>query len=229
MREPAHNTGGKRALRFALGLLALLYALAVLAPLLANDRPLWIVARERTASAESASASFPAFADLSAQEQCALAIVPLALAAFLVLRRRHSLRAEAVVAGAILCGALLLALQHGSAARAPKDWKQRIDTGELLVEHALFAPIAFGADETNLSEAWRPPTWLAASAVDESGRRLRDRSASTQPGELVAPPIVVLVKSSEPARNSWRRHLLGTDGLGRDVCARLLWGARASL
>jgi ABC-type dipeptide/oligopeptide/nickel transport system permease subunit len=84
--------------------------------------------------------------------------------------------------------------------------KEGIRTGDIRVERALFPPIAMGYAETNLSEAFRPPTWTSAS----------------RPGS-------VRVGAFEPALDSAWRHLLGTDSLGRDVLARLLWGARISL
>jgi peptide/nickel transport system permease protein len=43
------------------------------------------------------------------------------------------------------------------------------------------------------------------------------------------PPSPVDVRAAEPERNSPWRHLLGTDGLGRDLMVRLLYGGRVSL
>jgi peptide/nickel transport system permease protein len=83
-----------------------------------------------------------------------------------------------------------------------------------------------GFAETNLPEAFRPPTWLASSRMRAEGGFERDREGAALFSPLATP---VHVATAEPALNSWHRHLLGTDSLGRDLLARLLWGARSSL
>lgn len=123
------------------------------------------------------------------------------------------------------------ALQPSDARLDPRPWKERLASPSVIVERAVFAPIAMGFAETNTSEAWRPPTWLASSEIDDEGRYVRGSRAATavRAGELLPPPTSVAVRPGEPARNSPWRHVLGTDGSGRDVFARLLHGARASL
>jgi peptide/nickel transport system permease protein len=109
----------------------------------------------------------------------------------------------------------------------PTGTKAGIASGDVLADSARFAPIPFGYDETSLSERLRPPTWLAASAVDADGRY-----AGGEPrvrGELAPAPDPFEVRPGEPARNAATRHVLGTDSLGRDVLARTLHGARTSL
>lgn len=105
--------------------------------------------------------------------------------------------------------------------------KEGIGSGALGLERAWFAPVPFGPAETNLSEVFRPPTWSAAAKVDGSGRYGRGGLARDDGSARV--PVPVAVRHGEPARDSWRRHPLGTDSLGRDVLARLIWGGRVSL
>lgn len=103
------------------------------------------------------------------------------------------------------------------------EWKR-----QLAGEPALFAPIPFGPSETNPSEPWRPPTWLASSRIDDEGR-YHARPAGPEPGGLELPASPVEVRAGEPERNAALRHALGTDAQGRDLLARVVWGARNSL
>jgi peptide/nickel transport system permease protein len=131
-----------------------------------------------------------------------------------------------------LCAALVRSFAAGersSSASAP--FKSAIARGELVVERAVFAPIAMGFAETNAAEANRPPTWLPSSEISEEGYYVRGpRAARADPiTGLRPPPTPVEVRRGEPERNALLRHPLGTDSLGRDLLVRLLWGARTSL
>ncbi len=124
--------------------------------------------------------------------------------------------------------ALLLALAHAAIAPprtlpAAGAIKAAITRGEMDVEQAVFAPLPMGHAETNLGEAWRPPTWLAAAAMDSEGRRARDARTERPPGGRPE------VRFGELHLNHPLRHPLGTDSLGRDLLARCLWGGRVSL
>lgn len=148
---------------------------------------------------------------------------------------------SARVVGGALAASLGLALAWSALRPAevrldPRPWKARLASESVRVERAVFAPIAMGFAETNVTEAWRPPTWLASAERDEAGRYVRGARAAHSgangangAGGLELPPTPVDVRPGEPARNSPWRHVLGTDGSGRDVLARLLHGARASL
>ncbi len=103
------------------------------------------------------------------------------------------------------------------------EWKRQLGD-----RPALFAPVPFGHSETNPSESWRPPTWLASAQIDELGRYLA-RAHEAAPGGLELSPAPVEVRAGEPARNAARRHPLGTDAQGRDLLARVIWGVRNSL
>ncbi len=105
-----------------------------------------------------------------------------------------------------------------------RPWKERLASPGARVERVLFPPIAMGYAETHSDETWRPPTWLASSRIDEQGRYLDPKRA-----QGANAPLALVVRPGEPQGNSAFRHLLGTDGSGRDIAARLLWGARASL
>jgi peptide/nickel transport system permease protein len=100
--------------------------------------------------------------------------------------------------------------------------KDGLRSGELTASRAWFAPVPFGPAETNLGEAFRAPTWTATSRIDEPGRSARDDGLAPESAPRIARP-------GEPDAGSALRHPLGTDSLGRDVLARLIWGARVSL
>jgi peptide/nickel transport system permease protein len=199
--------------RIALWILVVLYTLAIFAPLLASDRPLYVGSEER----------FPVLEGLSPLE---IFLMALWLAAWIVpwFRRRA---ASLVVLG--IAGALAAALAFGSQ-RSPfatSDWKDRIAPGDAV----LFPPIRMGFAETNLAEAYRPPTWLASSEISDEGHYVRGPRApvAVSDDEFRPEPMPVEVRPFEPARNSPWRHPLGTDTLGRDLLVRLLYGARTSL
>jgi peptide/nickel transport system permease protein len=110
-------------------------------------------------------------------------------------------RALALSLAVSLAAALAWRVAVGEGAGiAGANVRQAILRGELLVERAWFAPIAFGFAETSLPESYAPPGPALGSA-DESS----------------------------PAGAPRVRHWLGTDSLGRDLLARLLWGGRTSL
>ncbi len=201
---------------FAIALVCLLHALAAAAPLVANDAPLWI--------ATSEGWRFPALEALDASGRALLLFSPWILLAPLWAASRWRVRVALGVPLALLL--LALGWQALAAPRpfvAAGEWKRR-HAGE----SALFAPIPFGPAETNPSEAWRPPTWLASARIDEAGH-YEQRARTLAPGELELPPVPVEVRAGEPARNAALRHPLGTDAQGRDLAARVVWGARNSL
>lgn len=219
MGEPATILARWRArpgLWLALALLAALHALGAAAPLVANDAPLWIATREGW--------RFPALAALDFGARFLLLLSPwiLALPLWAAARARRRVLLLGPALALLVAGALELV-------RAPQpfvpagEWKRR-HAGEAV----LFAPLPYGCAETNPSEAWRPPTWLAASEIDESGRYVR-RPRESAPGALELPALPVEVRAGEPARNAALRHPLGTDAQGRDLAARVVWGARNSL
>lgn len=123
-------------------------------------------------------------------------------------------------------------LVGGRADLSVAPYKKHITEGAIRdVSTVRFAPIVYGFDETNTTESFRPPTWLANSELDERGYYVRG------PRVPVPDPITGFVQESqpvvvlrgEPERNSGARHPLGTDILGRDLLVRMLYGGRTSL
>lgn len=178
-----------------------------------------------------ARASWPLFAALSALEVYALLswtalFVWLALA---LLGRRP--RAAPILLAALALAIAWSALAPPAPAGGGSSLKQGLSSGEIVARRALLPPVFFGFAETHTSEGFRPPTWLARAERDEHGRSVRSRERARGPAVEGLEPAVraVEVRYGEPARNSAWRHPLGTDGLGRDMLARLLWGGRVSL
>lgn len=120
----------------------------------------------------------------------------------------------------------------GETAFDSADYKTRLTAGEIIAtSEPVFPPIPMGYAETHTEEKFRPPTWTKNSKVDEEGNYmfgLRSEGPETDT-EYVPPAVPVIVRSGEPGRNAAMRHLAGTDELGRDFFARLLWGGRVSL
>jgi peptide/nickel transport system permease protein len=131
-----------------------------------------------------------------------------------------------------LATALIWAMTiDGHATFASGPYKSAVARGELLVQRAVFPPFAMGFAETNLAEANRPPTWMAAAEISEEGYYVRGSRAPNADAVtgFKPPPAPVEVRLGERDRNAPLRHPLGTDSLGRDLLARLLWGGRISL
>jgi peptide/nickel transport system permease protein len=110
-------------------------------------------------------------------------------------------------------------------------FKAGLTSGEVTATRVILPPIAFGLAEINDGEFLRPPTWRRNSAITEEGyyeEGARSVRQDPRTGYLV-PPAPVKISYGEPARNAPMRHPLGTDGLGRDIVARIVWGGRVSL
>ncbi len=110
-------------------------------------------------------------------------------------------------------------------------YKDGLTSGEITAEKIVFTPVPFGLAENNNAESFRPPTWHPDSRITkegyyESGARSGRFDRATGLPKMAQP---VTVRTGEPELNSAWRHPLGTDSLGRDMLARLCWGARVSL
>ena len=114
-------------------------------------------------------------------------------------------------------------------------YKTGLTSGEIEATRVVFPPLAMGFAETHVEESYRPPTWASSSEIDEDGVYLRGgRAPELHGGDRAlhspAPAATpVEVRFGEAGRNSPWRHPLGTDEIGRDLCVRMLYGARISL
>lgn len=197
----------------------------------AVDRELVPVLAGRSTSDLASRSCSPALAALDAGSVAAIAlwVGVLALVALRAATSRAQPRSAVRLAvGLASCVVLIAAtwyfVRPTDEHLDSRPWKERLASPTAHVELVVFAPIAMGFAETHSDETWRPPTWLASSRIDEQGRYI-----DPERGEGANAPLALVVRPGEPERNSAFRHLLGTDGSGRDIAARLLWGARASL
>ncbi|MGQ0553691.1 MAG: ABC transporter permease subunit [Planctomycetota bacterium] len=110
-------------------------------------------------------------------------------------------------------------------------YKASLTSGEMQASRVVMPWIPFGLAEINDGEYLRAPTWHGSSEIGEDGFYVRGaRSVRVDPNtgfELPAKPVEV--RYGEPERNAEDRHPLGTDELGRDLLARMIWGGRVSL
>lgn len=175
----------------------------------------WVPVRDNAGHARLASrVSTPLLAELRPLDVAGCAAwIALAIACFAARTWRRRFLAAGIV--------FVLAWCTWSLARptdtGPTSIKQAVARGDLVVEWAVFPPIAMGFDETHMREAFAPPFGAVGGAhgMDRFGD-------STYTPSRVALPF-------EPRDGSPWRHPLGTDSLGRDIAARLIWGARISL
>src|SRR5262245_44605214 len=176
--------------------------------------------------------SFPLFAELTPVEVGLAAGWTLVLLLPLLARRVRPARALLLAAlASILSGSAWRLAVGAGAAFHTATFKEQLTRGEIEATRVLFAPIAFGYAEQHPEEALRPPTWLASSEMDERGAYVRGpRAPRPDPVTGFVPGTrPVEVRAGEPALDSPWRHPLGTDSTGRDLLARALHGARASL
>jgi peptide/nickel transport system permease protein len=127
----------------------------------------------------------------------------------------------------------LLPLPFWSGSESPlttSPYKERLTQGGITAQRVIMPPVAFGLAEINDAEYLRAPTWHAESEMDADGRflNLAGRMVDRSTGFEVRPQPVE-IRHGEPALNAPSRHLLGTDSLGRDMLARMIWGGRVSL
>lgn len=169
--------------------------------------------------------TLPLFASLSGFE-AALALAWIAAWVALLALRSARARMALFLLPALVVGLAwrsLVGVDAGSSAI-----KFGIDSGDIRVERAVFPPIAMGYAETHMREAFRPPTWLPSAHADATD--VAPGAAAHASGSAFAPQRwVTSVSAFEPAFDAPWRHWLGTDSLGRDLLARLVWGARVSL
>lgn len=175
--------------------------------------------------------SFPLLAALTPLEVGLVVAWGLALLA--PLRRRLGLaRALGLAAATGLGAGLVWTAAVGTGRSFPTGhFKEALTAGEIVATRAWFAPVPYGFAEQHPEEALRPPTWLAAAELDPSGAYVRGpRVPRPDPVTGFVPKTrPVEVRAGEPPLNAAARHWLGTDATGRDVLARVVHGARASL
>ena len=146
-------------------------------------------------------------------------------------RIRRARRKKALVL--VLLPLLPLAVWRGGAesALSTSPYKLGLTGGEIAAARVVLPPVPFGLAEQNDGEFFRPPTWRHDAEISEEGeyvRGARANRAATIEG-FRPPPRPVDVLAGEPPRNAPQRHPLGTDSVGRDLLARMIWGGRVSL
>jgi peptide/nickel transport system permease protein len=147
-------------------------------------------------------------------------------------RRQTLVRGTALAFLAALAAGLAWGAWVGPGGAFPTGLvKERLTNGEVRAVSVWFPPVPFGFAEQHPEEGLRPPTWLEAAELDESGAYVRGaRAPRPDPVTGFVPRSRAIdVRVGEPDRNSPLRHLFGTDASGRDVLARVIHGARASL
>ncbi|RKY22004.1 MAG: hypothetical protein DRQ55_02335 [Planctomycetota bacterium] len=107
------------------------------------------------------------------------------------------------------------------------SFKQAMTLDKARAERIIATPIAFGMAEQHDAEQFRAPTWVASAAIDEQGFFAGESQVDEDGRTVHRTPVTV--RTGEPERNSPWRHPLGSDSLGRDQLARMLWGGRISL
>ncbi len=125
----------------------------------------------------------------------------------------------------------VLAWEPRDASFETAPYKAGLTAGDIEATRVVFVPFAFGFAEQNDGEYFRPPTWHRYAEISEEGYYVTGpRAEALDDLEGFRPPAnPVQVRTGEPERNEVMRHALGTDSLGRDLVARMIWGARVSL
>jgi peptide/nickel transport system permease protein len=197
--------------RLALWLLAPMFLLAVLAPLVASEQPLVFHDRGATLYPWFRALWNPSQAVDFVFNMALVGLVPWAAAAAtlnLLLKRRGVPGRRRVLLSAALYAALTALLVAAFSLpqlglRPENSYYSRSFSEEQFHDpdsrYGLYAPIPFGPEEQDVPSCFQPPGYR-----------------KTDPGEWT--------KASDAAR-----HWLGTDNLGGDVLARMIYGTRISL
>ncbi len=147
------------------------------------------------------------------------------------IRRLRKRKIAIVLLLALVAGIAWKVRVGGSMTFEAASFKENLTSGQIVATRVVFPPLSFGFAETSSGEHLRPPTWTSVSEISGEGYYLhgpRVPVADPTTGYL-PPPHPVEIRYSEPATNSAWRHPLGTDSVGRDILARLVWGSRVSL
>ncbi len=154
--------------RFCLGFIFFLFAVAVFAPFLANDKPFAIRIDEQL--------HFPIFRNLKVSDYCIFLAAIFGYLQVLLIRRNHK-RVDPSIRPAILwrqicinssivvIGTILILIFVPRRLDAT-DYKALIASGKAT--NAVFAPIPYGYDRTNLKLREQPPSrqhWLGTDDV----------------------------------------------------------------
>lgn len=155
--------------RVSICFVVFLFAVAIFAPLVANDKPYAVKIEGKVC--------FPLFAALDAID-CTTFIIGAAAVVMVILIRRSrrfiapSMRSEvsgvqmfAVVLMVLICTILIFVFVPGRLDTT--DYRSLADSGE--AEWALFAPVPFGYDEVNLEMRERSPNGVYWLGTDDVG------------------------------------------------------------
>ncbi len=147
------------------------------------------------------------------------------------IRENRKTKVAAVLGTSLVCAFLWSVLVGGSMTFETSYFKERLTNGDIEAERVVYPPLRMGFAETHMAEAFRPPTWKDYAEINEEGYYVRGpRVPEPDPvtGHIRdAQPVDV--RYGEPETNSFLRHPLGTDQMGRDLLVRLFYGARISL
>jgi peptide/nickel transport system permease protein len=140
-------------------------------------------------------------------------------------------RKTKMIAMAAVPAAAALAWQGSTSDFFLSSYKAGLTDGGIRAETVIFPPVAYGIAESNDSETFRPPTWHPEAEISPEGYYVRGpRAGRFDPTTRIPRPAQpVKLRFAEPDANSPLRHPLGTDSLGRDLAARMIWGGRVSL
>ena len=163
-----HEFTKNRLNMVCLGFIAFLFAVAILAPFLANDKPFVIRI--------GGQLHFPIFRNLQASDYCVF-LAAIVIAFQLLLIRRNHRRVDPSIRGAvlwrqirisssiILTGAVLIFVFVPQRLDAT-DYKSMVSSGKAT--GAIFAPIPYGYGRTDLKSREQPPSrehWLGTDDV----------------------------------------------------------------
>lgn len=152
-------------------------------------------------------------------------------------RAQDELTRKAILIAVIpIVGALLWAVAIPKYSDST-DYQAGMVNGDLATSFRVMAPLRYGVNDNDPTKKWAAPWWYGSDAKEQKVKTLPVGATSLERDLFVLEQRIEKLKNAPQAsEGGWNgildflnRHHMGTDGTGRDLTTRMIWGSRISL